>query len=60
MLQQLSYQDQVLPEQQADQFLTPEYFYDVIKRRLHYFAIPFALIFAIGAVITVMLPATYV
>ena len=60
MLQQLSYQDQAAPEQQADQFLTPEYFYDVIKRRALYFVIPFALIFAIGAVITALLPATYV
>ena len=60
MLQQLSYQDQALPEQQADQFLEPEYFYDVIKRRALYFVIPFALIFAIGAVITALLPATYV
>src|SRR5664280_2987761 len=60
MLQQLSYQDQAAPEQQADQFLTPEYFYDVIKRRALYFVIPFALIFAIGAVVTALLPATYV
>src|ERR1017187_10159147 len=60
MLQQLSYPDQALPEQQADQLLTLEYFYDVIKRRALYFVIPFALIFAIGAVITALLPATYV
>src|SRR5664280_2777781 len=60
MLQQLSYQDQAAPEQQADQFLTPEYFYDVIKRRALYFVIPFALIFAIGGAITALLPATYV
>src|ERR1017187_9820882 len=60
MLQQLSQQDQGSYEQPTDQFLTPEYFYDVIKRRLLYFVIPFALIFAIGAVITALLPATYV
>jgi uncharacterized protein involved in exopolysaccharide biosynthesis len=60
MLQQRSYPDQALSEQQADQFLTPEYFYDVIKRRVLYFVIPFALIFAIGGAITVLLPATYV
>jgi uncharacterized protein involved in exopolysaccharide biosynthesis len=60
MLQQLSYQDQAPYEPQAEQFLTPEYFYDVIKRRLLYFIIPFVLIFAIGAVVTAMLPATYV
>src|SRR5664279_6102210 len=60
MLQQLSYQDQAPSEQQADQFLTPEYFYDVIKRRVLYFVIPFALIFAVGGAITALLPATYV
>src|SRR5664279_672121 len=60
MLQQLSYQDQAPSEQQADQLLTPEYFYDVIKRRVLYFVIPFALIFAIGGAITALLPATYV
>jgi uncharacterized protein involved in exopolysaccharide biosynthesis len=60
MLQQLSYQDQASPEQQADQFLTLEYFYDIIKRRLLYFVIPFVLIFTIGAAITALLPATYV
>src|ERR1035441_8955060 len=60
MLQQLSYQDRTPSEQQADQFLTLEYFYDIIKRRLLYFIIPFVLIFAIGAVVTAMLPATYV
>jgi uncharacterized protein involved in exopolysaccharide biosynthesis len=60
MLQQLSYQDQAPYEPPAEQFLTPEYFYDVIKRRLLYFIIPFVLIFAIGAVVTAMLPATYV
>jgi uncharacterized protein involved in exopolysaccharide biosynthesis len=60
MLQQLSYQDQAPPEQQADQFLTLEYFYDIIKRRLLYFVIPFVLIFAIGAAITALLPAIYV
>ena len=59
MLQQLSYHDQALDEQQAGQFLTPEYFYDVIKRRFLYFVIPLALIFAIGAAITVLLPAIY-
>ena len=60
MLQQLSHQDQAPYEQPSDQSLTPEYFYDVIKRRWLYFVIPFALIFAIGAVVTVLLPATYV
>jgi uncharacterized protein involved in exopolysaccharide biosynthesis len=60
MLQQLSYQDQAPYEPQAEQFLTPEYFYDVIKRRSLYFIIPFVVIFAIGAVVTAMLPATYV
>jgi len=60
MLQQPSYQDRAPAEQQANQLLTPEYFYDVIKRRLLYFVIPFALIFAIGGAITALLPATYV
>src|SRR5664279_5750333 len=60
MLQQVSYPDQAPSEQQADQLLTPEYFYDVIKRRVLYFVIPFALIFAIGGAITALLPATYV
>ena len=40
--------------------MTPEYFYDVVKRRWLYFVIPFVLIFAVGAVITALLPATYV
>src|SRR5664280_2579440 len=60
MLQQLSHQDQAPSEQQTDQSLTPEYFYDVIKRRVLYFVIPFALIFAIGGAITALLPAIYV
>ena len=60
MLQQLSQQDQGPYQQPTDQAFTPEYFYDVIKRRLLYFVIPFVLIFAIGAVITALLPATYV
>ena len=60
MLQQLSHQDHAPSEQPSDQFLTPEYFYDVVKRRWLYFIIPFALIFAIGAVVTALLPATYV
>src|ERR1019366_2264506 len=60
MLQQLSYQDQARPEQQADQFLTREYVYNVIKRRVLYFVIPFALIFAIGGAMTALVPATYV
>jgi uncharacterized protein involved in exopolysaccharide biosynthesis len=60
MLQQLSQQDHTSSEQPGDQFLTPEYFYDVVKRRWLYFVIPFALIFAIGAVVTALLPATFV
>jgi uncharacterized protein involved in exopolysaccharide biosynthesis len=60
MLQQLSYQDQAPYDQPTGQSLTPEYFYDVIKRRLLYFVIPFALVFAIGAAVTALLPATYV
>jgi uncharacterized protein involved in exopolysaccharide biosynthesis len=39
--------------------LTPEYLYGVVRRRLFHFVIPFVLIFAIGAVITALLPATY-
>ena len=58
MLQKLSYQAQA-PDEQNDQFLTPEYFFDIVKRRWFYFAIPFALVLAIGAVITAMLPAIY-
>ena len=60
MLQQLSQQDQGSYEQPTDQFLTPEYFYGIVKRRSLYFAIPFVLIFGVGAVITALLPATYV
>jgi uncharacterized protein involved in exopolysaccharide biosynthesis len=60
MLQPLSYQDQAPFEQQTDQLLTPQFFYDVLKRRWLYFVIPFAIIFAIGAAVTFMLPATYV
>src|SRR5664279_1607987 len=61
MLEQLSSQNQAPYEQQADRsILTPEYFYDRIKRRWLYFVIPFALIFAVGAVVTALLPAVYV
>src|SRR5450759_4849451 len=60
MLQQLSQRDQGSYEQPPDQFLTPEYFYDIVKRRWHYFVIPFVLVFGVGAVVTAMLPATYV
>jgi uncharacterized protein involved in exopolysaccharide biosynthesis len=60
MLQQLPYQDQPLNEAPANNFLTRDYIYGVIKRRWIYFVIPTALLFGIGAVITVLLPATYV
>src|SRR5664280_1026639 len=60
MLQQLSQRDQGSYEQPPDQFLTPEYFYGIVKRRWHYFVISFVLVFGVGAVVTAMLPATYV
>ena len=60
MLQQLPQQDQVPFEEPGSQFLTPEFFYGVIKRRWLYFVIPLVLISAIGAVVTVMLPAIYI
>jgi uncharacterized protein involved in exopolysaccharide biosynthesis len=61
MLQQLSYQEGPPPaEQSAGHFFTPEYFYDIVKRRWFYFLIPFVLIFGVGAAITMLLPATYV
>ena len=59
MLQKTSYNAPAPDEQQAEQFLTPEYLYDVVKRRLFYFVIPFVLVFGIGALVTALLPATY-
>ena len=64
MLQQLSHQDHSSSEyashEQDAQLLAPEYIFGVVKRRYLYFVIPFLLIFAIGAVVTVLLPAVYV
>ena len=60
MLQQLSQRDQGSYEQPPNQLLTPEYFYDIVKRRWHYFVIPFVLVFGVGGIITALLPATYV
>lgn len=59
MLQQLSVENQAPNEQATEQSLTPEYVYGVIKRRLLHFVIPFALVFGVGAVVTAILPATY-
>ena len=47
-------------EGDSGQSLTPQYLYDVLKRRALYFAIPFLAILAIGSLITVVWPARYV
>jgi uncharacterized protein involved in exopolysaccharide biosynthesis len=58
MLERRSIQE---PQPVADtaEPLTPAYVYDVLKRRVLYFAVPFLLILGIGSAITVLLPAQY-
>ena len=59
MLQRQTYHD---PQLDADSglSLTPAYLLGVLKRRAFYFAIPFALILAIGSLITLIWPARYI
>ena len=59
MLQRQTYHD---PQLDADSgvSLTPAYLLGILKRRAFYFAIPFALILAIGSLITLIWPARYV
>ena len=58
MLQTQGYQRGHL-EGGSEQTLRLEYFYDVLKRRAFYFAIPFILILTVGSFVTVVWPARY-
>jgi uncharacterized protein involved in exopolysaccharide biosynthesis len=60
MLQRASYQNESPPpDQDEGQFLSVSYFYDILKRRALYFAIPFVLILALGSIVTLAWPAQY-
>jgi protein tyrosine kinase modulator len=58
MLERQSY-----PQQRIDgdsgQFLSPSYIYEVFKRRVFYFTIPFVLVLAVGAFVTAAWPAKF-
>jgi uncharacterized protein involved in exopolysaccharide biosynthesis len=59
MLQrQTTFQEQ-LPDESQGEFLSPSYVIDLLKRRWLLFAIPFALLLALGAAIAFTWPATY-
>lgn len=58
MLQTQGYQRGQL-EGGSEQGLRLDYFYDVLKRRALYFAIPFILILTVGSFVTVVWPARY-
>jgi len=59
MLERQSFQAHSLDEDHGHS-LSLSHFYEILKRRAFYFAIPFLLIFAIGSLITVTWPATWV
>jgi protein tyrosine kinase modulator len=58
MLEKRTFQEH-RQDEDSGHFLTPSYFYEILKRRGLYFAIPFLLILAIGSIVTVALPANY-
>jgi uncharacterized protein involved in exopolysaccharide biosynthesis len=58
MLQRQAF-NEIRPDEDSGQALTPLYFYEILKRRALYFAIPFAVIFAIGSMIAYAWPARY-
>lgn len=58
MLQSQSYQEPVA-DQNVGEMLSPARFYEIVKRRLFYFIIPFLLVLAIGSLVTLAWPAKY-
>src|SRR5262245_30312148 len=58
MLQRQTF-NEMRPDEDSGQALTPLYFYEILKRRALYFAIPFVVIFAIGSLIAYAWPARY-
>ena len=58
MLERQSFQEN-RPDEDHGQSLSPSYFYEILKRRALYFAIPFLLISAIGSLITAAWPSRY-
>jgi hypothetical protein len=43
----------------SEQALRPQYFYEVLKRRAFYFAIPFLLVLTVGSFVAAIWPARY-
>jgi uncharacterized protein involved in exopolysaccharide biosynthesis len=43
----------------SEQALRPQYFYEVLKRRAFYFAIPFVLVLTVGSFVAAVWPARY-
>jgi uncharacterized protein involved in exopolysaccharide biosynthesis len=58
MLQRQTF-NEIRPDEDSGQALTPLYFFEILKRRALYFAIPFAVILAIGSLIALAWPARY-
>lgn len=58
MLEKQTYQD-TNSDGDFSQFLTPSYFYEIVKRRIFYFLVPFLLIAVVGSLIAAMWPARY-
>src|SRR5664279_5152731 len=58
MLERQSFQE-IGPDEDSGQSLSPSYFYEILKRRALYFAIPFLLISTIGSLITAAWPSRY-
>src|SRR6478672_7748917 len=58
MLQRQAF-NETRPDEDSGSALTPLYFYEILKRRALYFAIPFVIIFAIGSLIAYAWPARY-
>jgi uncharacterized protein involved in exopolysaccharide biosynthesis len=59
MLQRQHYQDPAL-DGETGPALTPQYLYDVLKRRLLWFAIPLVAVLSIGSIVTAFWPARYI
>jgi uncharacterized protein involved in exopolysaccharide biosynthesis len=59
MLQRQTFQE-ARQDEDAGEFLSPAYLYDILKRRALYFAIPFLVVLAIGSLVALAWPAKYV
>jgi len=58
MLQRQAFQEH-LGDEEHGTFLTPAHIFDLLKRRVWHFAIPFVVLLVIGTAVTLLWPATY-